>query len=79
VSNAWTTPGPTQFPGYVGTSTLTGTAPGVFQVQKKYRVIYTVFGECTAPSSSTWYFGFSINARTIVVGESLRALDDELR
>jgi hypothetical protein len=79
VSNGWTTPGPTQFPGYVGTSVPNGVGPGVFQVQKKYRAIYTVFGECTAPTSSTWYFGFSINAGTVVVAESLRGLEDGSR
>lgn len=79
VSNGWTTLGPTQFPGYIGTSIPTGVGPGVFQVQKKYRAIYTVFGECTAPSSSTWYFGFSINARTVVIADSLRGLENELQ
>lgn len=69
----WSAPGPTTFPGYNGTATLGGTAAGTFQLQKRYKATYSVFGACTTRSFSTWYFGFSLNAGTIVVSS---ALDD---
>ena len=79
VSNpaAWTTPGAMTFPGYVGTSTLSGASAGSFSVQKRYRITYSVFGLCTSRSFSTWYFGFSLNAMRVVVTESLQDLTED--
>lgn len=45
---------PTTFPGYVGTSTLSGTAAGVFDGNKSYRVVYGVVCECETENRSAW-------------------------
>jgi len=53
----WTFPAPCTFVGYNGTTTLSGTGPGLFDLDgKKYRITYGVFCKCSTwnASSYTW-------------------------
>jgi hypothetical protein len=50
----WRTTGAFDFPGYGGTSTLSGTSAGAFDATKKYRITYAIFGLCTSRSESIW-------------------------
>jgi len=50
----WWTGGTTNFPGYNGTSTLSGSAPGVFEYGKRYLIKRAVFCDCNAWSESKW-------------------------
>ena len=42
----WTYPTPHSFEGYVGTSTLIGTSPGVFQLGRSYKITYGAWCDC---------------------------------
>lgn len=44
-----------EFVGYNGTSTLSGTNPGVFQLSDAYRITFTKWCECQLPSSRTYH------------------------
>ena len=52
-SGWWTYPS-TTFPGYDGTSTLSGSAPGIFDINKRYRISYGVWCDCLSWNSSSW-------------------------
>lgn len=60
-SNWWT--GATDFPGYVGTNSLTGILPGFFQIGKRYKIRYGVWCECNGWSQSISIFEYNRNAR----------------
>jgi hypothetical protein len=52
----WQTyPDVNDFIGYNGTSTLSGTNPGVFQLADAYRITFTKWCECLLPSSRTYH------------------------
>ena len=51
------------------TSTLAGSAPGKFQVGKKYMVKYGVFGLCVSWTESRWYFSFVYGQSRIAIAE----------
>jgi hypothetical protein len=65
----WRNAGPNNFRGYSGSSTLTPGAAnaGIFDVQRKYKVTYSVFGLCTTRSASTWHLSFNFGAGKISV------------
>ncbi|MBL7726038.1 MAG: T9SS type A sorting domain-containing protein [Dinghuibacter sp.] len=44
----WWPLNPNTFNGYVGTSTLSGNNPGVFDINKRYRIVYGRWCECAA-------------------------------
>lgn len=62
----WWTGGTTDFAGYNGTSTLSGTAPGVFQYGKRYMIKRGVYCDCNAWSESRWCFEYDPGARRVV-------------
>lgn len=47
----WWVPNPNTFNGYVGTSTLIGNNPGIFQLNRRYRVVYGRWCACSAWNS----------------------------
>ena len=52
----WQTyPDVNEFIGYNGTSTLSGTNPGVFQLADAYRITFTKWCECQLPSSRSYH------------------------
>lgn len=52
---AWQTI-PTNFPGYVGSSTLSGTNPGRFDYNRTYRIVYGVSCPCESENRSAWIY-----------------------
>lgn len=73
----WWNLGPNNFSGYNGTNVLAGTAAGVFDVLKKYKVRYGVFDTCIRFTSSEWYFGFNPQAGQVVFGTSMSELEKQ--
>ncbi|MFT7592597.1 MAG: hypothetical protein ACI9UJ_002536, partial [bacterium] len=52
----WQTyPAVNEFIGYNGTSTLSGTNPGVFELSKTYRVTFSKWCDCLLPNSRTYH------------------------
>ncbi len=47
---------PNKFVGYNGTSTLSGSNAGVFDITKKYRIIYARWCTCEAWNSTSWIY-----------------------
>lgn len=43
---SWPCTGPNNFAGYNGTNVLSGTAPGLFDINKRYRIVYARWCEC---------------------------------
>ena len=71
--SAWWIPGANDFKGYVGSGVLGPlTTPGIFQVGKKYKIVYGVFDPCTSFTASTWYFSFNINTGRVEVERAFR-------
>jgi hypothetical protein len=55
----WWGPYPNTFPGYNGTNVLSGVSAGVFDINKRYRIVYGRWCECEAWNSR----GFIIDVR----------------
>lgn len=56
----------TDFQGYVGTATQSGTNPGIFEYGKFYRIVRGTWGECNSwKASSAFFMKPSPNARII--------------
>lgn len=53
-SQAWWNDNPTTFNGYNGISTLSGINPGVFYLNKRYRITYGVGCDCLSGRESSW-------------------------
>ena len=70
----WFVGGANTFPGYHGVNTLLpiSSGPGVFAVGKKYQIRYGVFGFCTTFTSSSWYLGYTLSSRKLIVASSFR-------
>ena len=52
----WQTYPSCNFPGYNGTSTLSGTDPGVFAANTRYLIVYAVSCSCLTATRSYWEF-----------------------
>jgi hypothetical protein len=73
----WFVGGANSFPGYHGVNSLLpiSSGPGVFVVGKKYQIRYGVFGFCTTFTSSSWYLGYTLSSRKLIVASSVQGLD----
>lgn len=63
-SQWWTYPS-TTFSGYNGTSSLSGSSPGKFDINKKYRITYGVWCECMDWNQNSWIYNPTLRTGSV--------------
>lgn len=58
---------PCNFPGYNGTSTVSGTSPGVFKTHKTYKIYFGTWGDCFSWTSTNFIISINPSSRKAII------------